>query len=108
MASVNRNKARGTAWETRVVKFLQANGFPYAERRALSGALDKGDINVPGVVWECKNAKSIDLAGWVDEMVKEKDNAGVDIGVVVFPRRNHATERAYAVLELRDFVALIR
>lgn len=100
---VNRSKQKGTAWESRVVAFMRDHGFPYAERRALSGALDKGDVNVPGVVIECKNQKTFDLAGWVDEMVKEKANAGVPLGVVVFPRRSHPTGRAFVLMELEQF-----
>lgn len=106
---MNKSKAKGTAWETRVVGYLRENGSPYAERRALSGNVDRGDVSgIPGVVVEAKNAKAIDLAGWVDEMVKEKANAGAAIGAVVFPRRNHATERAYVVMELEQFAEMIR
>ena len=72
----NRAKARGTAWETRLVKYLQENGFPYAERRALTGALDRGDIaGIPLVCLEAKNARRHELAQWIDEVVKEKANA---------------------------------
>jgi hypothetical protein len=41
---MSKAKAKGTSAETAVVKFLIDNGFPYAERRALNGALDLGDI----------------------------------------------------------------
>ena len=61
----NPSKAKGTAWETAVVDYLRANGHPHAERRALSGNTDRGDIaGVPGVVIECKNAKTMALAAW--------------------------------------------
>jgi len=105
---VNRAKQKGTAWETRLVRYLQSNGFPYAERRALSGKLDKGDILVPGVCIEAKNQRQVNLAAWVDEMVKEKANAGVDVGVVIFPRRNQSTARAYCVMELSQLVEMIK
>ena len=106
---MSRAKQIGTAWETRLVRYLVDAGFAYAERRALAGRADKGDISgVPGVVIECKAARRIELASWVDEMVAEKRNAGAQIGAVIFPRRNHATARAYVVLELADFVELIR
>ena len=42
---MSKNKARGTKHETNVVNYLRANGFPHAERRTLSGAKDRGDIN---------------------------------------------------------------
>lgn len=106
---MSKARAKGTAWETRLVGYLRLNGFPEAMRHPLSGRLDKGDVaNVPGVVFEAKNTKTLALAQWVDEMVKEKANAGAPIGVVVFPRRSHATERAYCLLELRDLVELIK
>lgn len=106
---MNPNKAKGTRWESRVVDFLRANGFRYAERRALAGTKDLGDIvNVPGVVIECKATKTLALAEWVDQMVEEKENANALYGFVVFPRRSHATERAYCLLELRDLVRLLK
>ena len=105
----NRSKAKGTAWERRLVDYLREHGFPYAERRALEGVNDRGDVaGIPSVVIEAKNAKAVSLAGWVDEMVKEKANAGAQIGAVIFPRRNHATGRAYVVMELDQFVEMIR
>lgn len=105
---MNRSKQKGTHWESRVVAFMRDHGFPYAERRALSGALDKGDVNVPGLVIECKAHKTMALAEWVDEMIKEKANAGVDIGVVVFPRRYQPTDRAYVVMELQQFCEMVK
>lgn len=90
------------------MKYLIEHGFPYAERRALSGANDRGDINVPGICIECKNTKAMDLAGWIDEVVKEKANAGVPLGVVIFPRRSHSIARAYVLQELEQWVETVR
>lgn len=105
---MSKERAKGTAWESRLAAYFREHGFPYCERRATSGANDKGDLIVPGVVIEAKNQKSINLAGWVDEMVTEKRNAGVAQGAVIFPRRSHAAGRAYVVLELDDYLELIR
>lgn len=44
----NPSKQKGTAGETRVVKYLAALGIP-TERRALSGSQDKGDIKVTSI-----------------------------------------------------------
>lgn len=41
----NPSKAKGTAAETRVVKYLRSFGIQ-AERKALSGAEDQGDLKV--------------------------------------------------------------
>lgn len=42
---MNKSKAKGTRAETRVVRYLAALGIK-AERRALSGSADNGDIKV--------------------------------------------------------------
>lgn len=41
----NPSKAKGTKGETRVVKYLESHGIK-AERKALAGAMDQGDIQV--------------------------------------------------------------
>lgn len=106
---MNPSKRKGTAWESAVVDLLRRSGFPYAERRALSGPNDRGDVSgVPGVVIEAKAEKRIDLAGYMDEVRLEKANANASVGVAVVKRRNHGTERAYVVLELADFLELIQ
>ena len=105
----NPSKAKGTAWETAVVTWLRANGFPYAERRTLAGANDKGDVSgVPGVVLECKATKTITLSTFVDELLVEMANAQADIGAVVIKRRGTTdVGRAYAVMPMDVFVRLI-
>jgi hypothetical protein len=47
---VSKSRAKGTSWESAIVTYLIEQGWPHAERRALAGALDKGDITgLPGV-----------------------------------------------------------
>ena len=100
---------KGTQWETRLVRYLVDKGFPYVERRARSGRNDKGDLSgLPGIVIEAKNVKALNLAGWIDELVVEKRNAGVEQGAVIFPRKSHTTGLAYVLLELDDYLELIR
>jgi hypothetical protein len=71
---VSAAKAKGTAAETAVVRFLQANGYPHCERRALAGAQDRGDIaGIPGLVVEVKNKAQMQLSTWVDEAKAESD-----------------------------------
>jgi len=46
-------RAKGTAWETAIVGYLRGRGAPHAERRALNGSNDRGDIaGIPGLVIE--------------------------------------------------------
>lgn len=97
----NRSKAKGSAWERRLVDFLVAHGHPNAERRVTEGAKDRGDVaGIPGWVVEAKNCRTIDLAGWCDEAEREAIAAGVYRWAVVFPRRSHQTRKAYCVVPL--------
>ena len=56
-------KQAGTRWESAIVDYLASRGWRHAERRAKTGALDKGDITgIPGVVIEAKDVAKISLA----------------------------------------------
>lgn len=103
------SKAKGTAFETAIVGYLRDNGAPHAERRTLAGSNDRGDIaGTPGFVWEAKNAKRLELAGWVDEMLTECANDGTRLGAVIHKRRGHNVRRAYATLQLDQLCHLLR
>jgi uncharacterized OB-fold protein len=97
---MNRSKQRGTAWETSIVNYLKENGAPYAERRALNGNADRGDVaGIPGVVLEAKAAARIDLAGWVTEAEQERVNDGAKVAAVWIKRRGKTSPGAgYVVL----------
>ena len=102
------SRRKGTAWESAVVEFLREHGFPYAERRVLSGSLDRGDLTgLPGVMVECKAEKSIDLAGYMDEVKVQTVNAGAQLGVAVVKRRNRPPKDAYVVMDLATFAELL-
>lgn len=88
-----RPKDIGTAAETAVVRYLQGNGFPHAERRALRGTYDCGDVTgIPGVVIEVKGGKAAkcasdgQVAAWLAETETERLNARADVGVLVMAR----------------------
>lgn len=81
-----KSKAKGTTAEREVVRYLQ-NWWPAAERRALSGNKDKGDVaGIPGVVVEVKAAKTLQLAAWKRETLVERQNAGVPYCALVVKR----------------------
>jgi hypothetical protein len=89
-----RPKDIGTDAERAVVRYLRANGFPQAERRALRGEYDAGDIaGTPGLCWEVKggdaarNASDKDIADWLRETDVERENADADHGLLVVQRR---------------------
>lgn len=107
---MSKAKQKGTAAETAVVKYLKENGFPHAERRALHGTLDKGDITGCGpVVFEIKNHAKLDLAGWLKELEVEMINANVDTGAVIAKKRGTTNcGEWYAVLPTRVFIGLLK
>lgn len=113
---MTRPKDIGTATESAVVKHLRASGFPHAERRALRGELDAGDITgTPGIAWEVKGGKAAedcqpkDLDRWLRQASQERDNAGAAIGVLVTKARGVGPARAgdwWAWVRVEDLVAL--
>jgi len=81
---VSRNKAKGTSAETAVVNYLIASGYVHAERRALAGVNDKGDIaGLPGVCIEVKAHKSYSIPAWLKELAAEKVNSKAEVGILV-------------------------
>ena len=104
----NPSKKKGTAWETALVEYLKLSGFPYAERRALCGTSDRGDVaGIPGVVLEAKAEKTIALSTYMDEVATEKQNANAQVGAAVIKRRNRGPGDSYVVMPLSQFVDLI-
>lgn len=106
----NPSKAKGTAWESAIVSFLQRTGWPYAERRTLAGSKDRGDIaGIPGVVIEAKNTKVIALSSFLDEANLEALNDGADLGVAWIKRRGRTWPgHGYVVMDGHAFVALLQ
>lgn len=89
-----RPKDIGTDAERAVVRYLQTHGFEGAERRALRGTKDAGDITgCPSLCIEVKggnaarNASDNQITAWLQETEKERDNAGAEIGLLVVQRR---------------------
>lgn len=112
------SKAKGSSFEREVVMYLRDNGFPFAER-ALAGATDDiGDIiGTPNCVWECKNHKRMDLAGWMNELDIEianqvnryKTNGPAVVGAVVHKKRGTTSAgQYYATMPLSQYVYLLK
>lgn len=85
----NPSKQKGTAAESAVVAWMRDHGAPAAERRALAGNRDLGDITGlgPGICVEVKACRDMSLAAWVDEVQVEAANADADVPVVIHKRR---------------------
>jgi hypothetical protein len=108
---VNKPKQKGTAGESAVVAYLRTAGFPYAERLALQGGKDRGDITgIPGIVIEVKAVQEYSFNAWLKEARVERDNAGADFGLVVAKPRMVGTTRTrhwYALMYAFDYLALL-
>ncbi|WP_431903697.1 hypothetical protein [Nonomuraea sp. bgisy101] len=99
--SNNRSKTIGTNAETGLVRYLQANGWAHAERRALRGEFDAGDVTgTPGLCWEmkagaqCAKPSVKQIYEWMAETETERRNAGAEIGVLVLRRPGVGPARA--------------
>lgn len=110
---MNRSKKKGTEAESAVVRYLRTVGWPGAERRALAGHDDLGDVvGCPGLVWEVKAHKQysdLDVAAWMGETETERVNAGADFGVLVVRRHGVGEGNAgrwWAYMPLQDAATL--
>jgi hypothetical protein len=106
---VNKPKQKGTAAETAVVAYLREHGFPTAERRALAGSGDKGDVSgVVGCVIEIKNVQRTALAEWIEEARKEAAAAHAPVWAVWHKRRGKGSPAEWFVTMTGEmFVRLI-
>jgi len=98
MMAKRRPKDIGTAAETAVARWLQNNGWPHAERRALRGSHDAGDITgTPGICWEVKagqaaaNASDGTIQNWLTQAAIEGTVTEADISVLIQRRRGKAS-----------------
>jgi len=104
------NKQKGTRAETDVVRYLQERGWKNAERRALKGTLDCGDISgVAEVCLEVKNQKAQELAGWVEELKVEIVNSKASTGAVIHKRKGKANVADwYATMPVNIYLDLLK
>lgn len=108
---MTKSKRKGTAGESAVVSFLRTAGFPYAERLALQGSKDRGDITgIPGVVVECKASDAYLWSSWLTEARVEKENANATHAFVASKPRGVGSTRTgdwFAGMYLGDYVNLL-
>lgn len=98
----NPSKEKGTKSESAVVRAARAAGFPDAERLALAGAHDLGDVRLcRGVVVEVKGGKAAEEASlnliddWLGEADKERVNSNSDFALLVTKRRGKGYDNAH-------------
>lgn len=114
----NRNKAKGTSFEVLVRDYLIKKGFIHAHRPALSGGKDTGDINgiarrnpVRKAMFQCKNHKTMNLSGWLNDTVEQAERLDGAVPVLVVKRAGKGEKAlgdSYAVMRLEDVVALLQ
>lgn len=107
---MNPSKRRGTTAESAIVGYLQTQGALHAERRALTGSKDRGDIaGIPGVMIESKDHRRDGLPGFIDEVDVQKANDRADIGVCWHKRRGTADPgKWFVTMTGAQFVDMLR
>lgn len=133
----NRNKAKGTAFETATIKYLRDRGFRNVYRPATKGKYDTGDINGIDngfdrgrrqVIIQNKNAKTFKLSEWLkgaqeqasqDEVRSSKYNGETEewevgasaVPAVLFKRPGFGFTRMgdqYVLMTFEEFVTLLK
>ena len=108
---MNKSKAKGTSWESAIVNYLQQWAFK-ARRKVLSGAQDKGDIEIPELpylVIEAKNEKRYFLAEYIKEVLAETENAGREIGWVWMHRQGKSDPAdGYVLMDGRTAIKVLQ
>jgi hypothetical protein len=106
----NPSKAKGTRWETAVVRFLRDAGL-YAIKPRQEGFQDVGDIHVAGLLTlQAKDYKDLAsaLRNGTDGARVQRVNAGLAYGAAVIKRARRPVEDAYVVFRLGDLPELVR
>ena len=117
----NPNKRKGTAWESEVRDYLNAElgkldesgrvldpfDSENARRPAQEGAADIGDVHAVPFILECKNVAKVDLPGFIRQANTEAGNAGFPFGAVVIKKRRGSVRDGYVAMDLATFSRLL-
>lgn len=111
----NASKAKGSRFEREVLDFIRGR-HQKAERLALVGEKDEGDLAHPSGPWtfilEAKNEKKIDLARYANEATREAHNYSAARGGVptlpaaVISRPRRGVDESYVLIPLDRFLDL--
>ena len=111
MANPSRDK--GTRMETTAKRYLQASGWPQADRQPLRGDRDQGDLvvsRIPLIIAEVKYRdhafSDAQLGRWLEETEREAVHAGADLGVLIVARKGVRVENWDAVMAANDWMLL--
>lgn len=108
-------KAAGTRFESSIAAYLATYVDDRIERRAKTGAKDRGDLSgvrAPGggrVVVECKDyGGQLKPGPWIGEAEIERGNDDALAGAVVAKRRGVTDPgEQFVLMTVRDFTALL-
>ena len=106
-------KKAGPSFERRVADYLRDVVDDRIDRRAKTGAKDRGDIGgvriwTQRVVLECKDVSKIALSQWAAEAEAERGNDDALAGVVVHKRRGKGRAAdQWVTMTLGDFASLV-
>jgi hypothetical protein len=106
-------KTAGTRFERQVADYLAQHVDERIDRRAKTGAKDRGDItglyHMGGrLVVEIKNTTRLNLAGWANETNLERGNDDALAGIVVHKRHgNNNPADQWVHMTLGELVALL-
>ena len=105
---MNKSKAKGTSFETDCVNYANEQGYE-AIRKVLSGAEDKGDIQLrKDIILECKAAVKFDLSGWMEETNIQKANSKSKWAFLVVKRPRKNVSKSYAIIEYDQLLELLK
>jgi len=112
---VTKAQDKGREAENFTAQFLSENGWPYAERKRLSGAKDRGDLTgTPGLMWEVKylgRGVRARMAAWMKETKVQTENASADFGILVVKPPGFGQRQAgkfWAILAWDEWMRLLR
>ena len=104
----------GASFERLVADYLRDVVDDRIDRRAKTGAKDRGDIGgvriwTQRVVLECKDVSKIALSQWAAEAEAERGNDDALAGVVVHKRRGKGRAAdQWVTMTLGDFASLLK
>lgn len=101
-------KHRGYESQRIVARYLEDNGFPYAESTG-AGRAGTDITGTPGIDWEIKARRGLVIAELVKQLNERAEEGKVGIGVIRPDGMGPATIETWpAVICLADLVALLR
>lgn len=99
------NKDKGTRAETAVVRLAREMDYPYAERRALTGGKDRGDITgIPGVVIQVKDQVEKRVHSWQVATLEQAMNDGSNTCILVVKAERKNVRKWDAYIPVYQFL----